>query len=116
MEPGSPTAQKKAVHLIGDERVLSGAIVSVHEVAAMMLKSPELELDEGEALKLAQALIRLQSFYPAIDVPAKALAWAQLVIACGQVYGPRIVAISKRPKKAKPAPVPAPAPVQYMQR
>jgi hypothetical protein len=112
-QPGNPAPQKKAVHLIGDEKALSAGIYSVHELAAILLKDPDWELDEAESLKLAQALIKLQTIYPAIDVPLKTLVWFQLVIACGQVYGPRIIA---KVKKAKPAPVAAPAPVQYMQR
>lgn len=91
---------------------LQGVLLSVHEIAAALLKVPELEVDEQEALKLAKAIIHLQSFYPAVDVPAKVMAWAGVAIAAGQVYAPRIGAISirtKRERANKPGPVPVPA-------
>ena len=78
--------------------VLAGGISAAHEVAAKILKQPGLELDEKECSDLAAALIRLQSFYPDVDVPAKAMAWGTLAMVCGKIYVPRIIAIASDKK------------------
>jgi hypothetical protein len=46
-------------------------------------------------------LIKLQEFYPNVDVPAKALAWFNLIGVCGTVYGPRITAVFIRLRRVR---------------
>lgn len=86
-----------------DLEVLSGAIYTVHEIAAVALRVEELGLDENESMMIAKSLKRLQAFYPHVDVPAQALAWIGLAATCGKVYGPRVATFNIRRKNERDA-------------
>lgn len=84
-----------------------------------MLQIPDLELDETEAKRLANAIQNVNSAYRVEFDPKKA-ALIDLATACGVIYGPRAVTLYMRSrnqnKMAKrptltPDPKPAPAPV-----
>jgi hypothetical protein len=70
--------------------------MGVHELAALLLKVEELEIDEAEAKALAKALLNLQQCYPSIDIPAHVMAWVGMAAACGRVYAPRVGAYRLR--------------------
>lgn len=78
--------------------LVTGALLTVHELAAVLLKIPEVEIDEMEALALAKALLAVQRCYPQIDISAHALAWVGLIAACGRVYVPHFAAYKIRVK------------------
>jgi hypothetical protein len=78
-------------------------LLSVHFMAAKLLEIEELELDADEAKRLSNALKKVAEFYP-VAISPKRLALAELAIAAGTVYGPRAVALYKKPPK-KPGPV-----------
>jgi len=108
-------------------------------MGAVILSTPELELDKEESAKLADAMAEIARL-KAVAVSPMTLAVVNLCAACGFVYGPRIAAYRLRkkrleaaappklaampeprpaPRAAAPAPAPAkpangsPAPPQY---
>jgi hypothetical protein len=85
---------------------IESLLLSVHFMGAKLLEVPELELDEEEAKKLADAIRRVAEFYPVALSPKK-LAWAEFSFAMAGVYGPRVIAIYKKaPKQPGPRAVP----------
>lgn len=71
---------------------------------AAAVKTPELELDKDEAKKLAENVAAVNAFYGKVIDP-KIMAWTALIMTCGQLYAPRVVAIKLRwesEKKDKP--------------
>jgi hypothetical protein len=76
-------------------------LLSVHFMAAKLLDVAELELDESEAKRLSDAFKKIAEFYP-MGLSPKRLAWAELSIAAGTIYGPRIVTIYKKKPKQNP--------------
>lgn len=68
---------------------------------AVGLKRPEVALTEAESKQLASAMVNVTKHYE-LDVLPKQAAWAELIMAIGIIYAPRIVAIARKPqKKAK---------------
>lgn len=70
-------------------------------MASVIFSVKELEIEPPEAKKISDAVLRINELYSGIVLPEKALAWVQLAIACGTVYGPRMVAYNQRIKKEK---------------
>lgn len=79
-------------------------------------KTPELALEESEASELASALNTVNSFYR-VAVAEKTIAWMNLAMVGGMIYGSRIVAIRARlnasrrrpePDLTRAAPMPSP--------
>jgi hypothetical protein len=62
---------------------------------------PELALDKSEASQLASALKNVEQYYP-MKISGKTLAWINLCMVAGSVYGARIVAYSARVSAEKP--------------
>lgn len=90
-------------------------IFSIHQMGAMILATPELELDQAEADRLAKAAGEVAKHY-AVAVDPKKLAWANLIGTLGFLYVPRIIAARARHKRlaaagaqARPVPVSAQA-------
>lgn len=67
---------------------------------AGLTSTPELALDKEEAHDLALAAAEVAKFYPA-QVDPKVLAWFNLMLAAGVVYGPRVYLIRQRVKADK---------------
>lgn len=92
-------------------------ILSVHAVMACVVK--EAELTEEEARKLADASREVMKHYP-LGISDKTLAWVNLTLVAGNVYGPRAVAWGIRratERRAKVVPIrPGPAPAQAPQQ
>lgn len=86
--------------------LVAGGLAAGSDVAALLSKCPELALvpegledapiDQTDAGKLARALLRLQKFYPQIDVPGLYLAWTNVISVGIKIYSPRIAAIKMR--------------------
>ena len=103
------TTKTNTANLAGIETVL----FSLHLMAATAFKTPELALDATEAKKLADAVANVAKHYPVV-LTEKQLAWTNLCIIAGGLYGTRFVALQMRLKadaQAKPKPflVPKPA-------
>lgn len=77
---------------------LTGLLMGLHMMGAELLKIQELNLDESEAKRIAEALARLQSLYDMPVLTEKQMAWSNLVMACFAVYGTRIAAYKLRIK------------------
>jgi hypothetical protein len=63
---------------------------------AAVTSSPELILSEDESAKLASAVARVNDFYGGTTIPEKYMVWTNLVMACGSIYGPRVISIMAR--------------------
>ncbi len=68
---------------------------------AAITKVEELELDQNEAKRLAEAVTRVNKLYGGFVLSEKTMAWINLGMAGCTVYGPRMVAYSARNKKDK---------------
>jgi hypothetical protein len=95
--PGStPTpASEKKNNLSG----LEGVLITIHMAAAKVLECPELQLAEEEGKALAQAVQRVNEQYTT-QLNPKILAWMQLAMVAGSIYGTRIYAIRARQQSA----------------
>lgn len=85
------TGSKDSLHIVGTAPIL----LSIHAMLAGMLKTPELELDPSEAKLLGDAAENVMKHYD-VTASAKTIAWVNLAMICGQVYGPRIFAMQMR--------------------
>lgn len=68
-------------------------------MAAIAFQSPELAINDTEAKALAAAVAGVAEHYP-VAVDPKAMAWINLVMAAGYIYGPRFISARTRIKKA----------------
>jgi hypothetical protein len=99
---GAGGAKGKTSSRVDDLNVYAGALQGISDVAAFLLKIPELgDLDDDEANKLAKALRAVQKYHPAMDLAGEALAWIGLCAAISQVYGTRIAAYTLRTRTEK---------------
>jgi hypothetical protein len=64
----------------------------MHVMLASALAVPELELTEDEAHKIAVAGADVAKHY-SVELDPKTVAWVQLGMVCGSIYGSRAVAI-----------------------
>ena len=71
--------------------------MGVHTMLAAIAKTPELELSEDEATKLARASLAVAKQYN-VETTAKAAAWANLAGCVGGIYVPRLMAANFRRK------------------
>ena len=71
---------------------------------SVLTKCPELAIEEKEAQNLSSAITKVAEFYP-VEIAPKMVAWVNLILCCGAVYGTRAIAIGNRLKntpKEKP--------------
>jgi hypothetical protein len=71
-------------------------------MAATFLKTPELALDEAEAKQLSDAVTRVSELYEIPLMDEKTMAWVNLAITAGTIYGPRAVAVVAVKMNRKP--------------
>jgi len=95
---GPRAASRSPISVSGIEAIL----LSVHAVAATSLRIPELDLDKSEAAHLAEAVAEVARHYPTTIDP-RVMAWVNLTMVAGMVYGPRFYAIRARAKSNAPA-------------
>ena len=73
--------------------------------AAGMLETPEVALAQSEAEQLAQAIRGVTDLY-VTSIDPRVIAWGNLMMVCGMIYGPRIYTIMKKqPKKLTVVPI-----------
>lgn len=59
---------------------------------AAIARNEDLEIDEDESKVLAKSINEVSKFYMNLETSEKTVAWINLSMALGQVYGPRIMA------------------------
>lgn len=79
-------------------------LYTVHFGIANMFKSEMFAITTDESEKLARAITRVTELYEVRLLPEKQMAWLNLAMALGGVYGPRIAANSLKKKAAKKGP------------
>lgn len=67
---------------------------------AAKLEAPEFILDPPTANRMAIAIGAVQELYP-VNVSAKAVAWTNLAMTLGAVYGPRVMLMKHRKQQAR---------------
>jgi hypothetical protein len=87
------TGEKESVRL--ESLKISDLLYSIHLMGAEMLKTPELELDKDECVKLADAVSEVSKHYTTAFNP-KTVAWVHLAVIAGGIYGTRIFAVRNR--------------------
>lgn len=77
----------------------------MHGLLAGIARTPELAIDKSEADTLAKSIANVSRHYD-VSMQAKTLDWINLMMACGMVYGPRIMVIgaNRRASRATQAP------------
>jgi hypothetical protein len=90
------TAQKKAKVQTSLEGI-EGILLSVHMMGATLLKVPEMVMSEPEAKNLSEAIARVASHYD-VGASEKTLAWVNLAVVAGGLYGTRAYAYHLRLK------------------
>lgn len=87
---GAKAQTGKASQLdVGSVEVL---LFNIHGLLAAATGYDKIAINETEAGTLAKAVANVQQFYP-MHVSAKAMAWTNLIMVAGTVYGSRAVAI-----------------------
>ena len=69
-------------------------------MGAMVLSAPELQIDNGEAKLLAEAVNAVQEHYN-FEASETAIIWTNLIGAVIAVYGPRAMVIAARKSKER---------------
>jgi hypothetical protein len=82
-------------------RDIGNILFSVHMMGASFLKIPELMLEETEAKQLSDAVSRVSELYEIPLMDERTMAWVNLAIVAGGIYGPRVVAAKMNRKKHK---------------
>lgn len=88
---------------------LNGLLWMVHAGLSELTGVEELLLDPKESKELADAIARVQAFYPTSVLSPIAMAWTGLIVTAGKVYGTRVIAYTAK-KKRKPNVVEIPLP------
>lgn len=103
-KPGTKNKPKETSdNLAGIESIL----FSIHAMGAAITHTPELALSMEEAHLIADAAQKVAENYPLVVDP-KTVAWINLAMVLGTVYGTRIIAIGARHKeerKKRPIPI-----------
>ncbi len=79
---------------------LEALLFSLHAMAASFTSIPELMLTQDEAKLLADATKRVSDLYEISVIPEKAMAWINLCIVAGGIYGPRYMVAMHKEKTA----------------
>ena len=66
---------------------------------AQMMKDEIWKLTEIEADEMGKAIVRVTELYDIQIIPEKQMAWINLIMVGGSIYGPRVVASGKNKKK-----------------
>lgn len=88
---------KSDISITGVEKIL----LSLHSMAAVGFRAPELMLDETEARAMGEGIMAVQSHYN-FDASAEVIAWVNLAMILMGIYGPRIMLIRDRKREESP--------------
>jgi hypothetical protein len=90
-KPGSKNGSKRA-NQKETSSVLAGLLFSLHTMASSFLKIPELEITSDEAERLGSAAARVADLYDVSVLSETTVAWINLAMVAGGIYGPRFMA------------------------
>lgn len=79
----------------------------MHFGLGILLSAPEMNLSPEEAHEFADAAVNVAKHYD-VGASAKALAWTDLAMVAGSIYGVRVMQIMGRKQPGRAAPRPAP--------
>jgi hypothetical protein len=88
---------------------LNGLLWMVHKGIASLTGIEQFELEPEESKELAEAIARVQMFYPNSVLSPLAMAWTGLIFVSSKIYGTRMIAYANS-KKKKPQVVTIPTP------
>jgi hypothetical protein len=94
----SAQSEKESVRL--ESLKISDLLYSVHVMLAEMTKVREFEVDKDECEKLAEAIAGVSKYYVTAFDP-KRVAWLNLAVIAGGIYGTRIFAYRNRKELEK---------------
>jgi hypothetical protein len=98
---GPRSASKTALDL----GTWTSIILTAHAGLASAINVPMLAISHDEAERLAKAIANVAELYDLPVLSPEAQAWANLVVAAGSIYGPRVLAATMTKKTAaQPAP------------
>lgn len=77
---------------------VESALVGIHAMLSVALRTPELKLEDDESKPLAQAVKAVADLYDIPVISEAAIAWIGLITVGSQIYGPRMYMINERLK------------------
>jgi hypothetical protein len=95
--PAGSRNAKTAQASKGNIGSLEHIIGSMHFLMARIFDTPELELNDDESRKYAEALAKVSALYDDKFNP-KVVAWMDLLCVTGAIYAPRVIAVNARTK------------------
>lgn len=87
---------------------ISRILFSLHLGMAKFLKSDVLALSEEESQELGAAITRVTDLYDIRILPEKYMAWINLAVVGGGIYGPRLIVANMKKKPASVIVMPSP--------
>jgi hypothetical protein len=97
---GSKPSRATTTQTTGD---IAAILYSLHFGMANIFKSELIAITKDESETLSAAITRVTELYEIRILPEKQMAWLNLIIVAGSIYGPRVAASSLK-KKAKKGP------------
>lgn len=94
------TAPGQKAALPVDRDAISAILLSCHAMLAGIAKTPELAIDKQESDALADASAKVAELYD-VSADPKTVAWCNLAMTVGMIYGTRFIAISARRKNER---------------
>ena len=95
--PKGSAGKNKAAKVSTSLEGIEGILLSLHMMGAAMLQIPELALSEKEAAQLTDAISNVAKHYD-FGASEKTIAWMNLAVITGGVYGTRAFAYHVRTK------------------
>lgn len=89
----APKPKKKRVEVNREE--LSRKLKGWHDIGAMLMRTPELRLDDDESEMLVDSFLTLAAEYD-IELSGKTAAWIGMIGTAGMVYVPRAIVIKNK--------------------
>ena len=77
-------------------------LLEVHVMLAALTDTEELLLNPEEAERLAKSIARVEALYKPEWLSEETRAWTGLLLSCGAIYGPRVMAVYKKTRDARP--------------
>lgn len=100
---GRPRGSSKQAEASAEN--LTAILFSMHMMLAKLVNIEELNIEEEEAKRYAEAIERVQRLYSSSVLPEEAMAWINLAMVGGSIYAPRLIAYNQRVRVERAKPV-----------